>query len=235
MYFYIMCFQIACILVSGICLYLAVTDIRLRTEKFCMPVLSVFSGIFLMEVSYGLYLQAVAMAGLQMAEKVCLLGKVLTVVGFFVTCVSLSDRDKQAAKMAAGILGLTIAVFLFSDNLCRLLYLKQEFLQNQYFYYIERELTGLGEIFRLFVRCVPLFGVLWLLFGKKERGMPEKLLLTAVLFLWAVSAVCRKMQFLRHYDADMPLGTVLAVCLIIFVAWNSKKVYTDYCSSDEFK
>jgi drug/metabolite transporter (DMT)-like permease len=228
MYFYIMCFQCACILVSGVCLYLAVTDGRLRMEKYGMSVLAVLSGIFLMEAGYGLYLQEIAMAGLRTAEKVCLFGKLLAGTGFFVTCVSLSGRDSVAIKTAAGISGLTAAVFLFSDGLNRLLYLEQEFLQNQFFYYIETERTALGEIFRVFMRCMPLFGVLWFAFrnrGRKKRKAPEMLLLAGVLF-WAASSICQKMAFLRHYDADMPFGAAFAVCMMIFVAWDTKRVYT---------
>ena len=229
MYFYIMCFQCVCILVSGVCLYLAATDGRLRMEKYGMSVLAVLSGIFLMEAGYGLYLQEIAMAGLQTAEKVCLFGKLLAGTGFFMTCVSLSERDSSAIKMTAGISGMTAAVFLFSGSLNRLLYLKQEFLQNQFFYYIETERTMLGEIFYIFMRCMPLFGVLWFVFQNrktKKRKAPQMLLLAGML-LWAVSSVCRKMVFLRHYDADMPFGAVLSACMIIYVAWDTKRVYTD--------
>lgn len=229
MYFYIMCFQSACILVSGVCLYLAAADGRLRTEKYCMPVLAVLLGIFLMETGYGLYLQETAMAGLKTAEKACLLGKLLAGTGFFVTCVSLSEKDSIASKMAAGILGLTAAVFLFSDDLGGLLYRKQEFLQNQFFYYIETERTALGGIFHTVMRCLPLLGILWFVFQsrrKERRRAPEMLLLAGAL-LWAASFVCQRMAFLRHYDADMPFGAAFAVCMIIFVAWNTKKVYTD--------
>lgn len=223
MYRYIMCFQVVCILVSGICLYLAVTDVGLRAKKYGMPVLAMLSGIFLAETSYGLYLQEIAMAGLQVAEKICLMGKLLAAVGFFMTCVSLSERDSPIVKMAAGILGLTAAIFLFSDSLFRLLYFNQNFLQNQYFYYIETEWTTLGEIFGLFVRCLPLFGVLWFVFGKMERSLPENVLLAAALALWAVSAICKKLTFLRHYDADMPVCAAFAVCLIIFTVWNARE------------
>jgi len=229
MYFYIMCFQIACILVSGICLYLAVTDGRLRVEKYGMPILAVFSGIFLMETGYGLYLQEIGMAGLRLAEKICLFGKLLTGTAFFVTCVSLSGRDKGAVKMAAGILGLTAAAFLFSEDLYRLLYSKQEFLQNQFFYYIETERTALGEIFHAFVRCLPLFGALWLMLaGKGREGRGARGMLPAAgMFLWAASGVCGRLAFLRHYDADMPFGAAFAICLTIFVAWDGKRAYAD--------
>lgn len=226
MYLYIMIFQTVCILVSGVCLYLAVSEEKLLREKYGLPVLSVLCGIFLMEMSYGFYLQATAMAGLQTAEKICLLSKLLASVGLFVTCVSLSDKDSRTAKTAAGILGLTAAVFFFFDNLYRLLYVGQEFLQNQYFYYIETELTEMGEIFHLFVRCLPLLGVLWFIFRKKEKSPNEKRFLAAVLFLWMISALCRNLAFLRHYDADMPLGAVFAVCVVFFVAWKTKRVYT---------
>lgn len=229
MYLYIMCFQIACILVSGVCLYLAAADGGLRAEKYCMPVLAVLLGIFLMEAGYGLYLQETAMAGLKTAEKICLLGKVLAGSGFFVTCVSLSGKDSVAAKMTVGILGLTAAVFLFSDDLGRLLYLRQEFMQNQFFYYIETERTALGEIFRTVMRCVPLVGVLWFVFWNKgrERKRASEMLLLAGALLWAASFICRRMAFLRHYDADMPFGAAFAACMIIFVAWDAKRVYTD--------
>lgn len=229
MYLYIMCFQIACILVSGVCLYLAAADGGLRAEKYCMPVLAVLLGIFLMETGYGLYLQETAMAGLKTAEKICLLGKVLAGSGFFVTCVSLSGKDSVAAKMAVGILGLTAAVFLFSDDLGGLLYRKQEFLQNQFFYYIETERTALGEIFRTVMRCLPLAGVLWFVFWNKgkERKRASEMLLLAGTLLWAVSFICQRMAFLRRYDADMPFGAAFAACMIIFVAWNTKRVYTD--------
>lgn len=226
MYRYIMCFQIICILISGICLYLAITDDGLRTKKHGLPILVTLSGIFLAETSYGLYLQEIAMAGLQVAEKICLMGKLLAAVGFFMTCVSLSERDSHMVKMAAGILGLTAAVFLFSDHLYKFLYFHQNFLQNQYFYYIETEWTMFGEIFYLFMRCLPLFGVLWFVFGKRKRALPENVLLMAALALWAVSAICKKMVFLRHYDADMPVCAAFAVCLIIFMIWgacNAKK------------
>lgn len=227
MYFYIMAFQIVCILVSGSCLYLAASGEELRREKYGMPVLSVLCGIFLMEMSYGFYLQATAMAGLQTAEKICLLGKLFAAAGLFVTCVSLSDKDSRPVRMAAGILGLSAAVFFFFDNFFRLLYIEQEFLQNQYFYYIETELTGMGEIFYLAVRCAPLPGVLWFIFRKKEKTPAEKWFLAAVLFLWMVSALCRDRAFLRHYDADMPVGAALSVCMVIFVAWKTKRVYTE--------
>ena len=229
MYFYIMCFQIACILVSGVCLYLAAADSRLRTEKYCMPVLAVLLGIFLMETGYGLYLQETAMAGLKTAEKACLLGKLLAGTGFFVTCVSLSEKDSIAAKMTAGILGLTAAVFLFSDDLGGLLYRKQEFLQNQFFYYIETERTALGEIFHTVMRCLSLAGVLWFVFWNKgkERKRASEMLLLAGTLLWAASFICQRMAFLRRYDADMPFGAAFAACMIIFVAWNTKRVYTD--------
>ena len=227
MYFYIMAFQIVCILVSGICLYLAASGEEFRREKCGMPVLSVLCGIFLMEMGYGFYLQATAMAGLQTAEKVCLLGKLVTAVGLFVTCVSLSDKDSGIAKASAGILGLTAAVFFFFDNFFRFLYIRQEFLQNQYFYYIETELTEMGEIFYLALRCAPLLGALWFIFWKKEKMPAEKWFLAAVLFWWTVSALCRDRAFLRHYDADMPVGAALSVCMVIFVAWKTKRVYTE--------
>ena len=51
------------------------------------------------------------------------------------------------------------------------------------------------------------------------------LLLAGVLF-WAASSICQKMAFLRHYDADMPFGAAFAVCMMIFVAWDTKRVYT---------
>ncbi len=225
MYFYIMCFQAICILVSGICLYLALTDERLRGERYGMSVLAVLSGIVLMEAGYGLYLQEIAMAGLRLAEKICLLGKVLTGCGFFVTCVSLSGRDSRTVKMIAGILGLTAAVFLFSDSLYRLLYSGQEFLQNQFFYYIETERTTLGEVFHVSGRFLPLAGILWFVFCGKEKKLPVKMLLSSGVFLWVISMACQGRAFLRHYDADMPLGAAFAVCLIIFVAWDMKKVY----------
>ena len=116
---------------------------------------------------------------------------------------------------------MTAAIFLFSDRLNRLLYLEQEFLQNQFFYYIETERTALGEIFRVFMRCMPLFGVLWFAFrnrGRKKRKAPEMLLLAGVLF-WAASSICQKM-------ADMPFGAAFAVCMMIFVAWDTKRMYT---------
>lgn len=229
MYFYIMWFQVACILVSGVCLYLAVTDGGLRREKYCMPVLAVLLGIFLMETGYGLYLQEIAVAGLKTAEKICLFGKLIAGIGFFVTCVSLSEKDSIAIKMTAGILGLTAVAFLFFDSLDRLLYLRQDFLQNQFFYYIEMERTTLGEIFRVSMRCVPLAGVLWFVFWNrgKERKRAQELLLLAGVLLWGAASACQKMSFLRHYDADMPFGAALAVCMIFFVAWDTKKVYTD--------
>ena len=215
MYRYILGFQIVCILVSGGCLYLAITDDKLRTKSYIMSATAVFSGIFLTEISYGLYLQATAMAGLQMAEKFCLLGKLLTAVSFFVTCVSLSDRDSDMVKMAAGIFGLTAAVFFFSESLSRLLYESQNFLQNQYFYYIEGKLTVLGELFRFCIRCLPLFGFLWLIFRKKEKSLREKLFLSATVLFWAVSYLSRDMTLLRHYDADMPLCAAFACCLCV--------------------
>lgn len=235
MYFYIMCFQIACILVSGVCLYLAAADGRLRTEKYCMPVLAVLLGIFLMETGYGLYLQETAMAGLKTAEKACLLGKLLAGTGFFVTCVSLSGKDSAAVKMTAGILGLTVAVFLFFSGFDGLLYLKQDFLQNQFFYYIETERTTLGEIFRISMRCIPPAGVLWHVFWNKgrERRRAPGMLLLAGLLLWAASSVCQRMTFLRHYDADMPFGAAFAACMIFFVARDTERVYTGSGADDE--
>lgn len=229
MYFYIMCFQTACVVVSGICLYLAATDSGLRRKDYCMSVLAVLFGIFLMEMGYGLYLQEIAVAGLKTAEKICLFGKLTAGIGFFVTCVSLSEKDSVAAKMTAGILGLTAAVFLFFSGFDRLIYLKQDFLQNQFFYYIETERTTLGEILYMFIRLIPLFGVLWFVFRnkRKERKRAAEMLLLAGVLLWAVSSVCRKMSFLRHYDADMPFGAAFAVCMIFFVAWDTKRVYTD--------
>ena len=227
MYLYIMIFQTACILTSGICLYLAASGEELRGQRYAMPVLSVFCGVFLMEVSYGFFLQATAMAGLQAAERICLLSKLLTASGFFVTCVSLSDRDSGPVKMAAGVLGLTAAAFFFFDKLYRLLHTGQEFLQNQYFYYMETELTGMGEIFHLYIRCLPLLGMLWLIFRKKEKSSCEKLFLAAALLLWVVSLLCGNLAFLRYYDADMPLGAAFAVCMVIFVAWKTKRVYTE--------
>lgn len=228
MYLYILCFQTACIIVSGICLYLAVTDEKLRKKKYGLPLIAVLAGICLAEIGYGLYLQEITMGGLQAAEKFCLMGKLGAVVGFFVTCVSLSDKDSAAVKMAAGILGLTCVSFLLFDSLHGFLYTEQNFLQNQFFYYIETERTALGEIFRVFMRCMPLFGVLWFAFrnrGRKKRKAPEMLLLAGVLF-WAASSICQKMAFLRHYDADMPFGAAFAVCMMIFVAWDTKRVYT---------
>ena len=237
MYLYIMCFQTVCIVVSGVCLYLAAADGRLRTEKYCMPVLAVLFGIFLMETGYGLYLQETAMAGLKTAEKICLLGKLLAGTGFFVTCVSLSKKDSAAVKMTAGILGLTVAVFLFFSGFDRLLYLRQDFLQNQFFYYIETERTVLGEIFHTVMRCMPLFGILWFVFRNRgaERRRAAEMLLLAGALLWAASSICQRMAFLRHYDADMPFGAALATCMIIFVAWDTKKVYTDSGARDELR
>ena len=132
MYLYILCFQTACIIVSGICLYLAVTDEKLRKKKYGVPLIAVLVGICLAEIGYGLYLQEITMGGLQAAEKFCLMGKLGAVVGFFVTCVSLSDKDSTAVKMAAGILGLTCVSFLLFDSLHGFLYTEQNFLQNQF-------------------------------------------------------------------------------------------------------
>lgn len=227
MYVYILGFQIACVLISGICLYLAATDEKLPREKYGMPTLLTFAGIFLQEAGYGLYLQEITMAGLQLAEKICLLGKLSASVGFFVLCVSLSDKDSPLVKTAAEILGLTAAAFLFSDSLNRLLYAEQDFMQNQFFYYIEERRTGLGEIFGAFRQCLPLFGVLWLIWEKKEKDLPEKALLSAVLLLCGVQTFAGRLTILRHFDADMPLGAAFALCLIIFVAWRNKKVYTN--------
>lgn len=227
MYFYIMAFQTACILVSGVCLYLAATEDGLRAESCCIPVLSVLLGIFLMETGYGLYLQETAMAGLQATEKICLLGKLMTGAGFFMTCMSLSDRNSRAVKTAVGLLALTAAVFVLVDSLYQLLFASREFLQNQYFYYIEAERTGLGEIFGFLLRCLPAAGILWFFGGRKNRGLPEKLFAATVIILWAFSIICRNLPFLRHYDADMPLGAAFAVCVVIYVAWKARKVYTE--------
>lgn len=220
MYFYILCFQTACIIVSGICLYLAVTDEWLRTKKYGMPLTAALAGICAAEIGYGLYLQEITMGGLQAAEKFCLLGKLAAVVGFFMTCVSLSDRDSRTVKLAAGVSGLTVMSFLLFDSLHRYLYAEQNFLQNQFFYYIEVKRTTLGEVLYTFVRCMPLLGVLWLLYRKKEKELPEKVLAAAVLFLWAVSGICGRMTFLRHYDADMPLFAAFAACLVVFAVWK---------------
>ena len=197
MYLYILCFQTACIIVSGICLYLAVTDEKLRKKKYGLPLIAVLAGICLAEIGYGLYLQEITMGGLQAAEKFCLMGKLGAVVGFFVTCVSLSDEDSTAVKMAAGILGLTCVSFLFFDSLHGFLYTEQNFLQNQFFYYIEARRTGLGEVLYTVTRCIPLLGVLWLVLLKKGRCLPEKMLASAALLLWAVSRICGKLTFLR--------------------------------------
>ena len=62
MYLYILCFQTACIIVSGICLYLAVTDEKLRKKKYGLPLIAVLAGICLAEIGYGLYLQEITMA-----------------------------------------------------------------------------------------------------------------------------------------------------------------------------
>ncbi|MCI9296108.1 MAG: hypothetical protein HFI10_01595 [Lachnospiraceae bacterium] len=223
MYLYILCFQTACIIVSGICLYLAVTDEKLRKKKYGLPLIAVLAGICLAEIGYGLYLQEITMGGLQAAEKFCLMGKLGAVVGFFVTCVSLSDKDSAAVKMAAGILGLTCVSFLFFDSLHGFLYTEQNFLQNQFFYYIEAQRTGLGEVLYTVTRCIPLLGVLWLVLLKKGRCLPEKMLASAALLLWAVSRICGKLTFLRHYDGDMPVFAAFAVCLVIFAAWKERE------------
>ncbi len=220
MYFYILCFQTACIIVSGICLYLAVTDEKLRTRKYGMPLTAALAGICAAEIGYGLYLQEITMGGLQAAEKFCLLGKLAAAVGFFMTCVSLSDRDSRTVKAAAGILGLTVMSFLFFDSLHRYLYEEQTFLQNQFFYYIEAKRTILGEVLYICVRCMPLLGVLWLVWRKRKKGLPEKVLASAALLIWAASGICGRMTFLRHYDADMPLFAAFAACLVVFAVWK---------------
>ncbi len=230
MYQCILLFQISCIFITGICLYLAAADKGLKNRPYGMSFFAVLLGIFIMETGYGLYLQETAMAGLQTAEKVCLLGKLLAADAFFVMCISLSEKEKSAPlfflKAFGGAAGLAVSVFIFGERFRKLLFLEQRFCQNQFFYYIESELTDMGKAGLLFLQGLPLAGILWLAFGKKNKLLSEKFLLLASALFLLLSIVCKNQPLFRHYDTAMPLAAGFSVCMVIFMAWNDQKVYT---------
>ena len=78
-------------------------------------------------------------------------------------------------------------------------------------------------------------GVLWLVLLKKGICLPEKMLASAALLLWAVSRICGKLTFLRYYDGDMPVFAAFAVCLVIFAAWKERESVPAGAADDKIR
>ncbi len=70
MYRCLMLFQVCCVFITGICLFLAVSDRRLKDREWGAALMGTLLGIFIMEAGYGLYLQTTGMEGLQVARKI---------------------------------------------------------------------------------------------------------------------------------------------------------------------
>lgn len=258
MYQFIFLFQICCMIAAGLGLYLAASEKELRKFPCDMPVLGTLLGVFIMEAGYGLYLQAEEMSGLQVARKICLFGKLLAAVFFILTCRSLSEsfryhppksqiksddaKEKSAARSPLSFskrsliealiaaAALSAAAFIFADGLQRYIFSDQTFCQNQFFYYIQDDLTPLGKAGFFLLRILPLAGILRLIFSKKQRSRPENFLLSASIFIYMLAIVCQNAPVFRHYDITMPLAAAFSICLVIFaayfVAYHEKKMYT---------
>lgn len=228
MYRCLMLFQVCCVFITGICLFLAASDRRLKEKEWGTALTGTLLGIFIMEAGYGLYLQTTGMEGLQVARKIYLAGKILAAVCLFMTFMSGNEKKgaAQAADRAAAVIGLTGTFFIISDYLQKRLFRNQSFAHNQIFYYIEEEVTLPGRLSMVCLGLLPVIGVVWFLLAKRNKAAEEKFLVCSQLLLCGAAFVCAGLPVFRHYDITMPLAAASAVCLVIFVAWSEKKVYT---------
>ena len=215
MYQYIYLFQIFSIVVTGCLVYLLFHAERIKGTTYRAYVIGTMMGLFIMQVGYGIFLQALTLEGLQFGEMICRIGKILAVTFWLLAGSCFGGGWKERTCHLVWMIALAMIAFVYVSPLRRMLRKHDSILQNQYFYYIQGEYTGLFA-----VGVVLLISGLLLatyLLGKsllKGTGKRSGIFCMAGTVLPLVASLIPG-SVSRYYDVSMVAGLLSALLLLI--------------------
>lgn len=215
MYQYIYLFQIFSIVVTGCLAYLLFHAETIKWTTYRAYLIGTMIGLFVMQVGYGIFLQALTLEGLQFGEMICRIGKVLAVTFWLLTCSCFSGGWKERTCHLVWMLALGVIAFIYISPLRRMLRKHDSIKQNQYFYYIQGEYTELftvGAVLLAFslLLTVYLLGKSLLKGAGKRRGI---LFMAGTVLPLFASLIPKPMA--RYYDLSMVAGLLSALLLLM--------------------
>ena len=221
-YFCIICIQTICMVILGGVLFYTYGKKALWRDPAFLAVLSAF----VMAAGYFLFLQATQMGGLQAAQKVYLTGKILAPACLLMTYMSLlktmPEKKRERYQILLWIVVISQNLFLWSDTLQRLVFTDRSFQQNQYFYFIEEKMTGIGYAGMIWNFCLLICCAV--IACRRCSRLYSKILLTAVPVLPVLAEIVSMTSQARHYDFSTLAGTAAALFLIIALGdWEEQK------------
>lgn len=209
----VMILQTGCLILQ-VCVTAAIYAMKKKSWRD--PVLMLLLSVLLITAGYFLFLQTTGYEGLRVAQKVYLTGKTaapaMLVAAYLSVFAVWPETKRSAVKILLAVLTLTQLLFIWSDTLQSLVFTESTMEQNQFFYYLQENLTGLGKTGLITALLLLLAGAL--LAALKAQGLPQKLLFAAIPVIAAAAELLSLQSAARHYDFTS-LAVTADACLLL--------------------